>query len=292
MTQYLEALHEIRYGGVDRKGRNGWTRAQFAKQLRFDMRKGFPAVTTKTLAFKAVVAELLWFLSGSTNDNDLKKLVGKNKTIWTANAEDPKWVERRSKDLAYEEGSLGKIYGHQWRNWNGTYLGDRRVQPRSIGNNDGVDQITRVVDLLRKDPYDRRAVVTAWNPSDLDHMALPPCHMLFQFFAANGFLSLHMVQRSCDMFLGVPFNIASYALLLSMVAKVVCLEPLELVITLNDAHIYHDHFHAVDEQLQREPRELPKLVIANRKDIFDFVVEDFSLEDYDPLPSIKAEMIL
>lgn len=275
MKIYNEVLKRILENGVDRKGRNAVTRAQFAIQMRFNLQDGFPAVTTKTLAFSAVKGELLWFLEGSGSDQRLKEIMGKDRTIWTDNAEADYW-----KPKAKFPGDLGRVYGVQWRKWAKT---------------DGttVDQIANIVSKLKADPNDRRLVVTAWNPGELDQMALPPCHMIFQFFVANGKLSLHMTQRSCDMFLGVPFNIASYALLLAMVAQVTGLEPYECVLTLNDAHIYHEHFDAVKEQLAREPMKLPKLWLNPEvKDIDKFTMEDIKLVDYEHHPTIKAPMIV
>ena len=270
---YLDALTEIMNNGIDRAGRNGSTRAKFAIQMRHDFKDGFPALTSKKLAFKAVKSELLWFLEGSGDDNRLKKLNGSEKTIWTANAEADYW-----KPKAKFAGDLGRVYGVQWRSW---------MKPDGTT----VDQIARVVDKIKNDPNDRRLIVSAWNPGELDEMALPPCHMLFQFFVAEDKLSLHMVQRSCDMFLGVPFNIASYALLLAMVAQVTGKVPHELVMTLNDAHIYHDHFDAVKEQLTREPLPLPTLWLNPEvKDIDSFTMDDIKLVDYQSHDAIKAPM--
>lgn len=270
---YLDALRDIYENGVDREGRNGGTRAKFAIQLRHDFKDGFPALTTKKLAFKAVKSELLWFLEGSNDDNRLKELNGSEKTIWTANAEADYWTPK-----AEYPGHLGRIYGVQWRDWRNP-AGEK------------VDQIARVIDKIKNDPTDRRLVVSAWNPGELDQMALPPCHMLFQFFVAGDELSLHMVQRSCDMFLGVPFNIASYALLLAMVAQVTGKKPKELVLTLNDAHIYHDHFDAVKEQLTREPLPYPTLSLNPEiTDIDSFTMNDISLVDYQSHDTIRAKM--
>jgi thymidylate synthase len=280
MKQYNDVLKEILEKGVDRKGRNAVTRALWAKQLRFNLEDGFPAVTTKQLAFNAVKGELLWFIEGSNSDTRLKEIMSKDgkpaeHTIWTDNAEASFW-----KPKAKFEGDLGRIYGVQWRQWkrpDGTVL----------------DQLTEVIEKIKKDPNDRRLIVTAWNPGELDQMALPPCHILFQFFVADGKISLHMLQRSCDMFLGVPFNIASYALLLSMVAQVTGLKPYECVLTLNDAHIYHEHFDAVKEQLSREPMKLPKLWLNPEiKDIYKFTMDDIKLVDYNHHPTIKAKMIV
>ena len=275
MKIYNDVLKKIMAEGVNRKGRNGWTRGVFAVQMRFDLEKGFPAVTTKQLAFGLVKSELLWFLEGSSDDNRLKEISGKDRTIWTDNAEASYW-----KPKARFSGDLGRIYGVQWRSWQ---------KP----NGKTVDQIARLIKTLRENPNDRRLVVTAWNPGELDEMALPPCHMIFQFFAAKGKLSLHMTQRSCDMFLGVPFNIASYALLLSMVAQVVGMKPAECVLTLNDAHIYRAHFKAVAEQLKRKPLRLPKLWLNPKtKELEDFKMDDIKLENYKHHPPIKAKMIV
>ncbi len=275
MKIYNNVLRDIMANGVDRKGRNAVTRAVFAQQMRFNLEEGFPAVTTKQLAFKAVKGELLWFLEGSGDDNRLKEIMGSDHTIWTDNAQAPYW-----KPKAKFDGDLGRVYGVQWRNW---------MKP----DGSTVDQITTLIEKLKKDPNDRRLVVTAWNPGEIDQMALPPCHMIFQFFAANGKLSLHMTQRSCDMFLGVPFNIASYALLLAMIAQVLGMTPHECILTLNDAHIYHEHFDAVKEQLSREPMASPKLWLNPEvKDIFKFTMDDIKLVDYKHHPTIKAPMIV
>ncbi len=259
--------------GVDREGRNGKTRALFTLPLRFKLSEGFPAMTTKKLAWKAVVSELLWFLEGSGDDNRLKKILGKDTTIWTANAEADYWRPK-----AKFEGDLGRVYGVQWRHW-------RKPDGTEV------DQISELVERLKKNPSDRRLIVTAWNPGELSEMALPPCHMIFQCFVANNKISLHMFQRSCDMFLGVPFNIASYGLLLAMLGQVTNLEPDELILTLGDAHIYHNHFDAVSEQLAREPLALPKLKLnQNITNIFDFKMSDIELIDYQHHPPIKAPM--
>ncbi|MEX2563731.1 MAG: thymidylate synthase [Candidatus Paceibacterota bacterium] len=281
MKAYLSLLQEIMDTGVDREGRNGSTRALFAKQLRFKMSEGFPAVTTKKLAFKMMTGELLWFIEGSGDENRLREIMGKDWTIWTDNAYSDYW-----KPHALFDGDCGRIYGVQWRNWRSPAYPDR-------GRNEvkEIDQLAEVIDKIKNKPGDRRLIVSAWNPGELDLMALPPCHMMFQFFVANGKISLHMTQRSCDMFLGVPFNIASYALLLSMVAQVTDLEPDECILTLNDAHVYHDHFDAVKEQLSRKPLPLPTLWLNPEvKDIDSFTMNDIKLENYEHHDQIKAKM--
>ena len=273
MQEYLTVLKDIYENGTDVEGRNGKTRKLFARQLRFNLENGFPAITTKKLAFKAVKSELLWFIEGSGDDNRLKELNGSDSTIWTANAEAEYW-----KPKAKFVGDLGRIYGVQWRHWQ---------KP----NGTEIDQLQEVIDRIKTNPHDRRLIVTAWNPGELDQMALPPCHMFFQFFVANNKLSLHMVQRSCDMFLGVPFNIASYALLLSMVAQATGLKAHECILSLNDVHIYHDHFTAVEEQLTRTPLHLPKLWLnPDIVDINDFTMDDIELREYEHHPPIKAVM--
>lgn len=277
MLQYNKILKRIMDEGVDREGRNGSTRALFALQMRFNLADGFPAVTTKKLAFKAVRSELLWFIEGSSDDNRLKELNGSERTIWTDNAGADYWIKK-----AKFPGDLGRVYGVQWRHWQ---------TPQGTE----VDQLGSIVERIKTNPTDRRLVVSAWNPGELDQMALPPCHMLFQFFpnTKNKTLSLHMVQRSCDMFLGVPFNIASYALLLSMVAQVTGYSAHECILTLNDAHIYHEHFDAVAEQLAREPMALPSLWLNPKvKTIDGFTMDDIRLDNYQSHSAIKARMIV
>lgn len=271
---YLNVLRKIMDEGVDRGDRTGvGTRALFGLQMRFRMSDGFPAITTKKLAFKAVKSELLWFLEGSTDDNRLKELNGSEKTIWTANAEAEYW-----KPKAKFPGDLGRVYGVQWRKWQSPH-------------GTVVDQLGQVIELIKKDPNNRRLIVSAWNPGELDQMALPPCHMFFQFFVADGKLSLFMHQRSCDMFLGVPFNIASYSLLLHMVAQVTNLTPHEFVHSLGDAHIYQNHFEAVEEQLSRTPLTPPSLWLNPEVQSIDgFSMDDIKLENYESHPAIKAEM--
>ncbi len=288
MRQYLDLLEDIMENGADREGRNGWTRAVFARQLRFNLADGFPAVTTKKLAFKMMTGELLWFLEGSGDENRLREIMGRDWTIWTDNAYADYWHPK-----ARFDGDCGRIYGVQWRGWRSPAYPDLgRKKPAEI------DQLAEVIDKLKYQPTDRRLAVSAWNPGEIELMALPPCHMLFQFFVEPvngslqpGRLSLHMVQRSCDMFLGVPFNIASYALLLSMVARVTGHAPGECVLTLNDAHIYHIHFDAVKEQLSRKPLSLPSLWLNPKvKTIDSFTMKDIKLENYQHHKKIAAEM--
>lgn len=271
---YLHALRKIYEEGVDRSDRTGvGTRGLFGFQMRFDLAHGFPAITTKKLAFKAVKSELLWFLEGSNDDNRLKELNGSERTIWTDNAEADYW-----KPKAKFPGDLGRIYGVQWRSW----------QKPDGGT---VDQIKNVIEMIKKDPTSRRLIVSAWNPGELEQMALPPCHVMFQFFVADGRLSMQMYQRSCDMFLGVPFNIASYSLFLKMVAQVTGYEAGEFVHVLGDAHIYRNHFDAVKEQLTREPLPSPTLWLNPEiKDIDKFTMDDIKLENYESHPTIKAPM--
>jgi thymidylate synthase len=271
---YLDILSEVLEHGTDRGDRTGvGTRALFGRTMRFDLSEGFPAVTTKKLAFKAVKSELLWFLEGSMDDNRLKELNGSEKTIWTANGDADYW-----KPKAKHPGDLGRVYGAQWRSWQ---------KP----DGDTVDQIAEVVEEIRKNPTSRRLIVTAWNPGELDQMALPPCHMFFQFYVADGKLSLFMHQRSCDMFLGVPFNIASYSLLLHMVAQVTGYQPGEFIHSLGDTHIYSNHFDAVREQLARAPFPAPTLWLNPEvKDINGFTMDDVRLEGYESHAAIKAPM--
>ena len=279
MKQYLGALKYILENGADRQNRTGIsTRAVFGMQMRFDMQNGFPAVTTKKLPWKSVASELLWFIEGSDDERRLAEILhgtrdsGKT-TIWTANAEADYW-----KPKAKFQGDLGRIYGVQWRRWKSP---------------DGkeIDQLANAINMIKENPTSRRIIVTAWNPGELNQMALPPCHAFFQFFVADDKLSLQMYQRSCDMFLGVPFNIASYSLLLHMMAQATDLKPGEFVHTLADSHIYHNHFEQVKEQLKRKPFPLPKLYLNPEiKNIDDFTMDDIKLENYEFHPPIKAEM--
>lgn len=260
MKQYLNLLNRILDEGVEKTDRTGTgTISVFGNQMRFNMADGFPLLTTKKLHLKSIIYELLWFLSGDTN---VKFLQDNGVRIWN------EWAD--------ENGELGPVYGHQWRSW-----------PDCKGGT--IDQITQVVDMIKNHPDSRRMLVTAWNPAEIENMALPPCHCLFQFYVAEGKLSLQLYQRSADTFLGVPFNIASYALLLQMMAQVTGLECGEFIHTTGDTHLYLDHLEQAKLQLQREPRKLPRMVInPDVKSIFDFKYEDFKLEDYDPHPHIKA----
>ena len=260
MKQYLDLLNTIMTTGVDRGDRTGTgTRSIFGHQMRFDLSQGFPLLTTKKLHLKSIIYELLWFLAGDTNARYLQE---HGVRIWN------EWAD--------PDGSLGHIYGYQWRSW-----------PDYRGGS--IDQITQAVNDVVNNPESRRIIVSAWNVGDLDNMNLPPCHAFFQFYVADGRLSLQLYQRSADCFLGVPFNIASYALLTMMMAQVTGLKPGDFIHTLGDTHIYHNHFDQVKLQLTREPRPLPRMVInPDVKSIFDFKYEDFELRDYDPWPHIKA----
>jgi len=259
MRQYLDLLERILADGAEKRDRTGTgTLSVFGHQMRFDLAQGFPLLTTKKVNFTAIAHELLWMLSGSTNVKDL------DAGIWD------KWAD--------SDGELGPVYGKQWRAW-----------PTADGST--IDQITDVVSEIRTNPDSRRLLVTAWNPADLAKMALPPCHCLFQFYVADGRLSCQLYQRSADTFIGVPFNIASYALLTLMVAQVTGLAPGEFVHTLGDAHLYLNHLEQARLQLTREPQPLPKMTLnPDVTDLFAFRFEDFTLEDYDPHPHIKAEV--
>ena len=279
MKQYLDALRHVLENGVDKKDRTGiGTRALFGMQMRFNMEDGFPAMTTKKLPWKSVVSELLWFIEGSGDERRLAEILygtrDKNKsTIWTANAEAGYW-----KPKAKFEGDLGRVYGVQWRKW-------------KTPDGKEVDQLKNAIDLIKTNPSSRRIIVNAWNPGEIGNMALPPCHAFFQFFVADDKLSLQMYQRSCDMFLGVPFNIASYSLLLHMIAQVANLKAGEFVHTLGDAHIYHNHIEQVKGQLSRKPLKLPTLKLNPKiKNIDGFKMEDIELLNYEHHPPIKAPM--
>jgi len=272
MKQYLDLIKHVQKNGITKKDRTGTgTKSVFGYQMRFDLAKGFPMLTTKKLHLKSIIHELLWFLKGDTNIGYLKENGVK---IWNA------WAD--------ENGDLGPVYGHQWRNW----------------NDDQIDQITEVIDLIKNNPNSRRMLISAWNPSVLpdttvsfaenvanNKAALPPCHAFFQFYVADGKLSCQLYQRSADIFLGVPFNIASYALLVLMLAQVCDLKPGDFVHTFGDAHIYNDHAKQIELQLSRETRALPTMKLnKNIKNIFDFTYEDFELINYEPHPLIRGKV--
>ncbi|WP_342648560.1 thymidylate synthase [Mucilaginibacter sp. CSA2-8R] len=259
-NQYETLLRFVRDTGIKKTDRTGTgTISIFGYQMRFDLQKGFPLVTTKKLHLKSIIHELLWFLQGSSN---IKYLKDNNVSIWD------EWAD--------DDGELGPVYGYQWRNW-----------PTPGGGQ--IDQIKNAITMIKQKPDSRRIIVSAWNPADVDKMALPPCHLMFQFYVSDGKLSCQMYQRSADMFLGVPFNIASYALLTMMFAQVCGLQPGEFIHTLGDTHIYLNHLEQVDLQLSRIPKPYPQMIINPEvNDIFKFKFEDFKLENYDPYPSIKA----
>ena len=260
MDQYLKLLEHVKQNGQKKEDRTGTgTMSVFGYQMRFNLNKSFPLLTTKKVHLKSVIYELLWFLSGDTN---IKFLKDNGVSIWD------EWAD--------ENGNLGPVYGHQWRSW-----------PTSEGNE--IDQISNLINQIKKTPDSRRLIVSAWNVGEINKMKLPPCHCFFQFYVADGRLSCQLYQRSADIFLGVPFNIASYALLTQMIAHVCGLECGEFIHTLGDAHIYTNHIDQVNEQLRRKPKKLPQIKInPSVKNIFDFKYEDFSLEGYDPYPLIKA----
>ena len=268
MQQYLDLLHRVRTEGAAKSDRTGTgTRAVFGHQMRFDLAEGFPLLTTKKLHVKSIIHELIWFLAGDTNIGYLK---AHGVRIWD--------------EWAREDGSLGPVYGKQWRSWAAP---DRGPSPTGQGRT--IDQISEAVHTIKTDPDSRRIIVSAWNPADIPEMALAPCHCLFQFYVADGRLSCQLYQRSADVFLGVPFNIASYALLTMMVAQVTGLKPGDFVHTFGDAHLYVNHFEQADLQLARAPRPLPRMIInPDVQSIFAFRYEDFALEGYDPHPHIAA----
>ena len=260
MRQYHKLLKHVLENGTYKNDRTGTgTRSVFGYQMRFDLSKGFPLLTTKKIHLKSIIYELLWFLKGETNISYLKE---NGVSIWD------EWADGN--------GELGPVYGYQWRSWPGR-------------NGETIDQISGLIDQIKTNPDSRRLIVTAWNPSDVEKMALPPCHCLFQFYVSNGKISCQLYQRSADIFLGVPFNIASYALLTMMIAKILKLELGEFVHTFGDAHLYSNHFDQAKEQLERDFKELPKMkIISNPESIFDFEFEDFVLEDYIFHPHISA----
>lgn len=263
MRQYLDLLRHVVEDGTTRTDRTGTgTISTFGNQIRFDLSEGFPLVTTKKVHLKSIIHELLWFLAGDTNIHYLQE---NGVRIWN------EWADP-------DTGDLGPVYGHQWRSW-----GD--------GHGGTIDQIAEAVRMIRETPDSRRIIVSAWNVADLPEMALAPCHTMFQFYVSDGRLSCQLYQRSADMFLGVPFNIASYALLTMMIAQVCGLKPGEFIHTFGDTHVYLNHMEQVREQLSREPRPLPRMVINPEvKDIFSFKYEDFHLEGYDPWPAIKGKV--
>lgn len=301
MQQYLDLLRDIKENGTQKGDRTGTgTLSVFGRQMRFDLSEGFPAVTTKKLFLRGIIHELLWFLQGSSNikylvDNDVhiwdewpyraylqkqgKPVPASSSEEWKSGIKEFTEKIKADADFAKEYGELGPVYGYQWRSW-----------PTPDGRH--VDQISQVIETLKKDPNSRRMIISAWNVADIEEMAkagLPPCHTLFQFYVADGKLSCQLYQRSADTFLGVPFNIASYALLTMMVAQVVGLKPGDFVHTLGDTHLYSNHLEQVDEQLSREPKPLPTMKInPDVKSIFDFTIDDFELVGYESHPAIKA----
>lgn len=260
MKNYLDLMRDVRDNGVERTDRTGvGTRSVFGRQLRFDLAQGFPVVTTKKLHLRSIIYELLWFIAGDTN---IRYLKDNGVSIWD------EWAD--------ENGDLGPVYGYQWRNW-------------PARNGDAIDQLARVVESIKNNPDSRRHIVSAWNPAQVDAMALPPCHALFQFYVADGKLSCQLYQRSADLFLGVPFNIASYALLTHMVAQACDLQPGDFVHTFGDVHLYLNHLQQADKQLAREPKPLPALWLNPEvKDLFAFRFEDIALQNYTCHPGIKA----
>ena len=260
MKQYLDLMRHVRDNGIKKEDRTGTgTVSVFGHQMRFDLSEGFPMVTTKKCHLKSIIHELLWFLSGNTN---VKYLQDNGVRIWN------EWADK--------DGNLGPVYGYQWRNW-------------PAANGEHIDQISQIIEQIKDNPDSRRIIVSAWNVAEIENMALPPCHMLFQFYVADGKLSCQLYQRSADIFLGVPFNISSYALLTMMVAQVCELEPGDFVHTLGDAHLYSNHFDQAREQLSRQPTVLPNMQLnSNVKDIFSFDYSNFELQNYVSAPSIKA----
>lgn len=260
MRQYLDLMQHVLENGTDKNDRTGTgTRSVFGHQMRFDLSESFPVLTTKKLHLRSIIHELLWFLKGETNIAYLKE---NNVRIWD------EWAD--------EKGDLGPVYGAQWRSWR-------------TADGEVIDQISNLIEQIKTNPDSRRLIVSAWNVGEVSKMALPPCHLLFQFYVADGRLSCQLYQRSADIFLGVPFNIASYSLLTLMVAQVTGLQPGDFVHTLGDAHLYTNHFEQARLQLSREPRTLPTMRLNPEvKDIFSFTIDDFTLENYDPYPHIKA----
>ena len=294
MKTYLTALEQVLKDGVKKEDRTGTgTISVFGMQQRYNLRKSFPAVTTKKLAWKSCASELLWFIEGSGDERRLAEILhgtrdADKKTIWTANAEADYWQPNAKFD-----GDLGRVYGVQWRDWRTPVSLEKKnfkgIEYTQAKNS--VDQLANLIQGIKQDPTSRRHILSAWNPGELDQMALPPCHAFAQFYVADGELSCQMYQRSCDMFLGVPFNIASYSLLTCMLAQVCDLKPGDFVHTLGDAHIYFDHIPQVHEQLKRDPFEPPVLKLnPDIKKIEDFTMDDLALENYDCHSPIKAKM--
>jgi thymidylate synthase len=290
MDDYHRVLKEVLETGEKRPDRTGvGTISKFGLQMRFDLTEGFPAVTTKKLAWKSVVSELLWFIEGSGDENRLKEILygDRNidkKTIWTDNANADYWIEKRMKR---HPGDLGRIYGVQWRKWRKPIV---RINKVILQNH---DQLIELIDGIQQEPYSRRHILTAWNPGEMDLMALPPCHMFCQFYVNNGRLSCQVYMRSADLFLGVPFNIASYALFTHMVAQVCQLEVGELILSLGDAHIYTNHIDQVKEQLSRKPFPLPQLELNDEVDRIDnFTMDDVELVGYESHGTIAAAMAI
>ena len=313
MKQYLDLIRDIMAHGTERKDRTGvGTISVFGRQIRFDMRNGFPAVTTKALAWRSVVSELLFFLEGSASEHRLAEIKNDNKpyaaltekerrTIWTAN------YEKQGRDLGFKNGFLGRIYGKQWRDFNGIVYTDEenglyacKQIPWGKHKTIEIDQIAEVINGIKNDPWSRRLLVSAWNPAELEYMALMPCHYAFQFYVSGAdgeYLSLMWNQRSADVCLGIPFNIASYGLLLHIIAKITNKIPLELIGNLGDTHIYLNHLDGAIEQLNREPKKLPELILPEKADYSDIngflksvKTSDFKLKDYEHYPAIKFEM--
>jgi len=290
MQHYLDCLAQILESGEARPDRTGTgTLGIFGMQMRFDLADGFPAVTTKKLAWRSVVSELLWFIEGSGDEYRLREILYGERytnktTIWSDNAQADYWVNKR---LQRHPGDLGRVYGVQWRRWRKPLV---RINKVILQNH---DQLLELIAGIKADPYSRRHIITAWNPGELDLMALPPCHMMSQFYVSNGKLSCHMYQRSADMFLGVPFNIASYALFTHMIAQVCNLDVGELIISFGDAHIYNNHIAQVKEQLSRKPLKLPTLSLNPEINIItDFGMEDIELVDYESYGPISAPMAI
>ena len=278
MQQYLDLLDHVLTHGKPRQDRTGTgTIGIFGHQMRFDLAEGFPLLTTKKLHLRSIIHELLWFLSGDTHVAPLQE---KKVRIWN------EWATaEQTAKFGRTEGDLGPVYGHQWRNFGASVTGDGSYA------RDGVDQIQNVLDTIQNNPWSRRIIVTGWNPKEANLVALPPCHTLFQFYVAEGRLSCQLYQRSADIFLGVPFNIASYSLIMMMIAQVCDLEPGEFVHTMGDAHLYNDHLEQARLQLPRTPKSRPVMTINPAvKSLFDFTFEDFTLSDYAPDPHIKARV--